>query len=443
MLPATKLTRSILVLLTLLVATRVGAQPAPGLPRIAHAGGQIEGATYTNSLEALDANYAEGFRAFEIDFSWTSDQQLVCLHDWEESFERSFGLPATVPVTRQVFEQLVNEHSPFTKCTLASFMDWFSDHPDAVLITDVKERNVGALTHISTNYPQHLARIIPQIYQPDEYQPVTELGYEKLIWTLYIYPGGTLAVLENLPDMELWAVTMNTDRAQQNLPRELANFGIPTYAHTINNYADFLYLKSLGIDEIYTDGLSLGRERDLNDTSGLSLADSPLYKANEARKGDLAQRIELFFDLPTTHYSLAEDFDRASVTSNQITNLNLTAGRLEIAASGNDPYINFPSLENPASEIGIYIELDVPDSTVVEIFYTTQSNPAFSATHRTSERVAAGENRLVIDLNESSPITRVRLDPGTVAGDYLVKQFEIRSRSPSRSLLRFFRRWNR
>jgi hypothetical protein len=321
-------------------------------------------------------------------------------------------------------------------------MTWFSDHPDAVLITDVKERNIDALAHISTHYPQHQPRIFPQIYQPDEYQRARDLGYENLIWTLYLYPGGTQAVLNTLPGMELWAVTMNSDRSQQNLPRELDNLGIPTYAHTINNYADFLYLKSLGIDEIYTDSLSLTRESNIIAAGGLSPADSPLFQASEARARELAERIRLFFDLPTTHYNLAEDFDPASVTSNQISRLKLTARRLEITASGSDPYINFPPLESPTSDIGVYIELDVPDSTVAEIFYTTQSEPEFSATRRKSERLDAGVNKLVIGLNESSPITRVRLDPGTVAGDYLIKQFEIRSRSRPRSLFRFFRRWN-
>jgi arylsulfatase A-like enzyme len=50
---------------------------------VAHAGGGIKGRSYTNSLEALDENYRRGFRFFELDFNWTSDNQLVCIHDWE------------------------------------------------------------------------------------------------------------------------------------------------------------------------------------------------------------------------------------------------------------------------------------------------------------------------------------------------------------------------
>ena len=66
----------------LLLANEALSQGALQRPRIAHAGGQFNGATYTNSLEALDQNYEAGFRAFEIDLSFTSDGELVCLHDW-------------------------------------------------------------------------------------------------------------------------------------------------------------------------------------------------------------------------------------------------------------------------------------------------------------------------------------------------------------------------
>ena len=49
--------------------------------RVAHAGGGIDGETYTNSYEALDRAVNDGFRYLELDLSFTSDDQLVCIHD--------------------------------------------------------------------------------------------------------------------------------------------------------------------------------------------------------------------------------------------------------------------------------------------------------------------------------------------------------------------------
>lgn len=431
--------RSVLILASTLHISAALAQFNTDLPRIAHAGGQVNGATYTNSFEALNENYAAGFRAFEIDLSFTSDRELVCLHDWEESFTRSFGLPATTPIPLQEFEQLVIEKSEFSKCTLNSLLEWFARHMDALLITDIKEQNIQALEHIATRYPQFLARIIPQIYQPAEYETVKAFGFENVIWTLYLYPGGTRSVLNSLSGMTLYAVTMNTDRAQTELPRLLADLNVPSYAHTVNNDADLLYLRSLGVDEIYTDSLNKARETRNLQSAGFSWQDSPLLEAKQKREEEQVRRIEDFFRLSRVLYSLENTPDLAEVSSNQLAIDDSRPGLLEIDATGSDPYIIFPALPDSSEEIQVYIDIDVPDDTVVEVFYTTRDQPDFSADRRVAERISAGENRVVIDVTESSPVTMVRLDPGTIAGDYTIRRFEVRS--DKRSIFRLFP-WN-
>lgn len=49
--------------------------------RIAHAWWTFNWYNYTNSLDALEYN-KYFFDLFEIDFSWTNDEKLVCIHDW-------------------------------------------------------------------------------------------------------------------------------------------------------------------------------------------------------------------------------------------------------------------------------------------------------------------------------------------------------------------------
>ena len=49
---------------------------------IAHAGGEIDGYTYTNSLEAMNLSYSKGCKIFELDIIETSDGKLVAAHDW-------------------------------------------------------------------------------------------------------------------------------------------------------------------------------------------------------------------------------------------------------------------------------------------------------------------------------------------------------------------------
>ena len=70
---------------------RVTIDPPPQL--IAHGGGiiiRVDGKDKrvysTNSIEALQRNYDEGYSLFEMDFQWTSDNHLVAIHDWGTSW---------------------------------------------------------------------------------------------------------------------------------------------------------------------------------------------------------------------------------------------------------------------------------------------------------------------------------------------------------------------
>ena len=419
--------RSLIVVISILGNGLVCSQTNSELPRIAHAGGKIANATYTNSIDALDTNYQMGFRVFEMDFSWTTDQQLVCLHDWEESFERSFRRPPQGAVSLKEFEQLVEDRSEFTKCSLPSLVQWFSDHQDAILVTDVKERNLDALELISSNYPEFIDRVVPQIYQPDEYPLVRRLGYEKIIWTLYTYPGSNLMVVQIAQTLDLMAVTMDTVRARQRLGADLDAINMPSYVHTINDYADSLFFRSIGIDEIYTDELSLRREQSLSANNDVSISDSQFYQAEANKLRELTASKTRFFDKPRIHYSLANDYSKAQTSSNQIIFQGYQSGTLRLTATGNDPYINFPALAIPGKDVEIYIHLQVPDSSRLEIFYATQAQPNFSEAKKLSEITLRGSNEMVIKIEDANPITRLRLDPGTLPGEYSITRFEIRS----------------
>jgi glycerophosphoryl diester phosphodiesterase len=73
-----------------------GAGLAPFVEQryIAHAGGSPYGLLqrehYTNSREAFEISYANGFRAFELDLVLLADGAVVVAHDWHED---EYGLP--------------------------------------------------------------------------------------------------------------------------------------------------------------------------------------------------------------------------------------------------------------------------------------------------------------------------------------------------------------
>jgi len=224
--------------------------------RIAHAGGGIDGEVYTDSFEAMNSSIEGGFQLLEIDFSWTGDGELVCLHDWQESFKRFFGyLPTTRP-TLVEFKRLVKERSPYHLCTLDELAEWMVENPRMLLVTDAKNHNLKALEVIAKSIEGFEERVIPQIYQPQSFEAARELGYQKIIWTLYRYRGSREEILSwarKLPT--LYAVTMPTDLAETGLGLKLQEQGLYTYTHTINSPNALSHYRGLGIDNVYTDFL--------------------------------------------------------------------------------------------------------------------------------------------------------------------------------------------
>lgn len=101
---------------------------------IAHAGGTIDGKTYTNSLEALNHNYNKGFRLFELDIIETSDGKFVAAHDWKHWAGLTHFI-GELPVSEKEFLEtpILGKYTPMS---MAVINNWFADHKDAILVTD-------------------------------------------------------------------------------------------------------------------------------------------------------------------------------------------------------------------------------------------------------------------------------------------------------------------
>lgn len=101
---------------------------------IAHAGGEVNGIKSTNTKDALDQNYAKGFRIFELDIVETSDGKLVAAHDWG-MWSRFTDYGGTLPPTLAEFmkEKIYGDYATLD---MEAINAWFTAHPDATLVTD-------------------------------------------------------------------------------------------------------------------------------------------------------------------------------------------------------------------------------------------------------------------------------------------------------------------
>ena len=219
---------------------------------VLHAGGVTpNGAVGTNSVEALDYSYALGYRYMEIDFCWTSDGRLACVHDWESWYPIGH-----VPSAAE-FETLRTTHG-FTSLTLPVLADWMRAHPDVRIITDVKENNVEAARLISASCPDLLDRFVVQIYNRGQNEPVRACGFTHIWLTLYQLPWNiktdTALLARYAEECDLEALVFSCELVPRTgYVEQLRGIGIPLYAHTVNTKEEQDALRAAGIDGIYTD----------------------------------------------------------------------------------------------------------------------------------------------------------------------------------------------
>ncbi len=246
----------IALVLVLLIA---GCKPntPPPFGAIAHAGGGYDNRNYTNSIEALNHNYARGFRLFEIDFIWTSDDHLVCLHDWDKTPKWLLNYRDEKALSLEQFNEMNRANPEVTPCNLISLNEWLKSHPNAHVVSDIRGNNLRGLVQMRKIIEQAEQRIIPQIRQPEEYTQVKYLGFHHIIWTLHSFQSDQEELLRYAGILNLFAITMPPDRAKEGLAQSLKPLGTPTYVHTINDPEEVRnYQNTYGVTSVYTDFLS-------------------------------------------------------------------------------------------------------------------------------------------------------------------------------------------
>lgn len=241
---------------------------APFTGSIAHAGGRLGGTALSDSFDALNANI-DSFDVFEIDFNWTTDGELVCLHDWEGAFTSRFGTDVAAPVDQDTFTRLLAASPDKPRnCDLNGLAGWLRANLGVSIVTDVKENPVAAHEMIVARHPDLLAQFVPQAYQPQEVTLYRSMGFDRVIWTLYQFGDDPEKVIREALAANPNAITMPQAMADAGLLQaviEATDF--PVYVHTINDPQTASCLLARGASGIYSDDLAQAEVKDIRATA--------------------------------------------------------------------------------------------------------------------------------------------------------------------------------
>ncbi|MBQ8371135.1 MAG: hypothetical protein IJ497_00830 [Clostridia bacterium] len=232
---------------------------------VIHGGGTLDGIdesfvarTYdgSNSKEGLEQCIAAGCEVVELDFSFTSDGELACIHNWAREY--SADIENGVPLTLDEF--LATEiYANFTPMWLGDVADALRENEGLYIVLDIKDELLPALEKIADTCPDLKNRFIVQIYDKSEYDGVRSLGFEYVVFTLY-----RLGWAEKTDWKKLGRFAKNHPLIGYTFSHELCQdavgyldgmltIDVPLYVHTVDGEEAQQYYFDLGITGIYTD----------------------------------------------------------------------------------------------------------------------------------------------------------------------------------------------
>lgn len=222
---------------------------------VAHAGGGVGKATYTNSYEAIRDNYSKGHRVFELDFRLTTDGYLAAIHDWNKD----------IPMSLADFKK-TKARDYFTSIGFDDVAKMMLINKDMYIVTDTKsfeysaeqtEAQFKALVDIAKQYdPSILKRVIVQIYNEEMYDLIEPFQFDNIAYTLYASGDKESDVVKFVEEKNIKVVVMAPERLNKAFLQNLADAGAVVYVHTINDLANIDEYAIMGVWGFYTDFLS-------------------------------------------------------------------------------------------------------------------------------------------------------------------------------------------
>lgn len=225
---------------------------------IIHATGGINGLSYTNSKEAMELSLKNGYRLIEVDFNYTTDNRLVCVHNWTDAF---FTLKETPDY--KTFMQLKIQ-GKYTPISAENVIEYMKKYKDLYIVIDSKHDDlstvVSTLLEIAKK-PEIMNRFIVQLYKPGEkanIENVYDFPDDNYLFTCYKFSTDPTQILPLIYDENINVVTIKTEVLDEETLEFFMNKNIYVYEHTVNRPDKAQARLDKGVWGLYTDFIEEG-----------------------------------------------------------------------------------------------------------------------------------------------------------------------------------------
>lgn len=244
----------LICLIIVMMPIRVEAKSWYDYKIIRHAGGSIKGKAYTNSYSAVKNSLKKKQRLIELDFTFTSDEQLVCSHSWK---------------TRLLtYDEFKNSKSSkkYGALSCGDVINIMASNKKMYLIVDAKSTNIVDVYSelvrlcIESGNQIVLDRVIPQVYSKEQYAQVKNI-YQFKDWIFTVYRLGLKSdkqfrdIVKFCRGNGIKVITVPNSKITKKRVKILKQYKVKCFVHTINSKSRYAKLKSYGVKGIYSDKL--------------------------------------------------------------------------------------------------------------------------------------------------------------------------------------------
>lgn len=238
---------------------------------ISHAGGAIDGRTYTNSLEAWNYSYSRGNRVMDADLAFTPDEKMILLHGWYNNIELQANVPMkasnafmdrnghvqylTTAVTPKDFKMFMHTKifHLYTPMSCETMLQYMQTHPDLYVATDMKDDVVKSYSYIvkkakDLNLDSVLSRIIVNLYDYDMYDKVMKV-YPFSNTTMrqhYVHPNNYSELVDFCLKHKIHVVNISSCYMDDEGVKLLLQKGIRVYVAVVDYISDMQYYRKKG-----------------------------------------------------------------------------------------------------------------------------------------------------------------------------------------------------
>lgn len=213
---------------------------------IAHAGGTVDGKTYTNSREALVASLDKGFKYIEIDLYMTSDSNVVCLHELKDYNRMTSSNYNHIDTETFQNNKLYGRYTPMT---LENAVKIWEERPFYFVTDKISDPQI-----LNTFFRKNRDMVFVEAFTLNDYIQLEKDGYNPmltrdgnikgLIWFLVrnLVCGNKVSRIATCPVNDLFL------RIYKNMDVNVSMFTINDecyYNSHIGKYIDYIYTDSI------------------------------------------------------------------------------------------------------------------------------------------------------------------------------------------------------